>query len=54
MVKTLCFHFSEHGFNPWSGNLRSPRPCGIAIKKKKEKVLEISLTLPGNMQVLVP
>ena len=20
VVRTLCFHFREHGFNPWSGN----------------------------------
>ena len=57
MVKTLCFHFRGHGFSPWSGNLISPRPCSIAKKKKKrerEKVLEVSLTLSGNMQLLVP
>ena len=30
VVKTLRFHCRGRGFNPWSGNLRSPKPCGAA------------------------
>ena len=34
MVKTLCFHYRGHGFDPWSRELRSHMPCGTAKKKK--------------------
>ena len=37
MVKTLYFHFREHGFNPWSGNLRSPQALRYSQKTKKRK-----------------
>ena len=34
MVRTPYFHFRGPGFKPWSGSLRSHKPCGIAKKKK--------------------
>ena len=45
VVKTLCFHFKEHGFNPWSGNL-DPTNCTVwqKIKIKKPKLLLILST----------
>ena len=49
MVKTLCFHFRGHGFSPWSGNLRSPRPCSIAKKKKKKREREGARSLSDSV-----
>ena len=40
MVRTLHFHCRGHGFDPWSGELRSCMPCGVA---KKESITSDSL-----------
>ena len=33
VVKAPCFHCRGHGFNPWSGNLRS---CMLLSEEKKQ------------------
>ena len=32
VVKVPCFYWREHGFDPWTGNLRSHMPCDMAKK----------------------
>ena len=34
VVRSLWFHCRGHRFDPWSGNLRSHMPSGVAKKKK--------------------
>ena len=36
VVKTPRFQCRGRGFDPWSGELRSHVPCGVAKKKKKK------------------
>ena len=48
MVKVPCFHCREHGFNPWSGNLRSHMPCDIA----KKNVVLFFTTMPYSTSLL--
>ena len=36
MVKTLCFQYRGHGFNPWLGN-KDPTCHKAWSKKKKER-----------------
>ena len=37
VVKTLYFHYWEHGFDPCSGELRSHMPHGVVKKKQHVK-----------------
>ena len=37
MVRTPCFHRRAHGFDPWSRELRSRKPCSVAKNKQTNK-----------------
>ena len=37
VVKNLCFQCWGHGFNPWSSEIRSSMPLGMAKRLKGEK-----------------
>ena len=36
MVKTLCFHYRELGFKPWSGKFSMPSSVAKKLKQNKE------------------
>ena len=38
VVKTLCFHCTGHGFDPWSEN-EDPTCHAVCSKKKKKRVI---------------
>ena len=43
MVKAPCFHCRGHGFNPWSGNLRSCMLLGEEKKQVNQFIILISV-----------
>ena len=60
VVKTLHVHCRAHGFNPWSGDLRSHRLCAVQIKNKvfssihkHLRILKIPLLLISTMISLI-
>lgn len=46
VVKTACFHFRRHGFDPFSKELKSHKQCCAAKKKKKR--IPVGLVIKGD------